>query len=69
MTKCSLRTVPALALNVEEWTPLLELQETTWSSVEPRVPLRGQAFQCLLHHLLDVVISGSFLQAVVQIHG
>lgn len=50
----------APALKVEEWVSLLKSQETTWSSVYPQDALE-KGHGCLLHHLLEVIILGSFL--------
>lgn len=41
LDKWSLREKQARALKVEEQVLLLKLQETTWSSVYNRVPLKG----------------------------
>lgn len=53
--------VPAPALKMEKWVLLLKSQEMTWSSVGPRMPPSG-----LFHHLLNVIVFGSFLQVALD---
>lgn len=62
LTKWLLRAMPAPALNVEEWV----LQETNLVLGLAQNALEG-ALRCLLHHLVDVIVFESFLQAAHQI--
>ncbi|XP_006894993.1 PREDICTED: uncharacterized protein LOC102855818 [Elephantulus edwardii] len=53
LTKWTFRAMPAPASKVEEWVSLLKSQETTWSSVYPRMPLRGPSDACFTTFLMS----------------
>ena len=53
LIKWSLRAVLAPELKVEKWVSLLKLQETAWSSVEPRMPLRQPTDACFTSFLMS----------------
>lgn len=64
----SLRVIPAPASKVKEGVSLLKLREEACSSVSSRMPFRGPSVACFTTFLLDVIIFGSFLQTIGQIH-
>lgn len=53
-TKLLLRSMPASGSKVEEWESLLKLQETTWSSVLPKMPFSGPFEACFTPFLMSL---------------
>ena len=67
LNRMVIEALPAPASKMEEWLSLLKLRTNLVLPVAQDA-LEG-ALRCLLHHLLDVIVFGSFLQAAGQIHG
>ena len=60
----SLRAMPAPASKVEEWVSLLKSQETTWSSVLPRMPLKKPSDACFTTFLMSSYLAAFSRQQV-----